>query len=200
MVFLFNAASSPYFDETFIPSVSNSLGNQIKFIYAVSLYFNDSFSKAFIPSSPYLLPISPIMLGLKILNYSLPLLTLGDQKIGAIFLNAAATPFMHLEAIRGTQGESPAVLRQTGIYLTEDGKAGTLQQIRPAGLVRLHHGELPISGHWPSPYRSFTTSVWGQPVAAASTPHPARSSPWQGCGTRLMYPPARLFLRTIAML
>ena len=57
------------------------------------------------------------------------LLTLGDQKIGAIFLNAAATPFMHLGGDQGAQGESPAVLRQTGIYLTEDGKAGTVQQI-----------------------------------------------------------------------
>ena len=57
------------------------------------------------------------------------LLTLGDQKIGAIFLNAAATPFMHLGGDQGAQGESPAVLRQTGIYLTEDGKAGTIQQI-----------------------------------------------------------------------
>ena len=57
------------------------------------------------------------------------LLTLGDRKIGAIFLNAAATPFMHLGGDQGAQGESPAVLRQTGIYLTEDGKAGTLQQI-----------------------------------------------------------------------
>ena len=57
------------------------------------------------------------------------LLTLGDQKIGAIFLNAAATPFMHLGGDQGAQGESPAVLRQTGLYLTEDGKAGTVQQI-----------------------------------------------------------------------
>ena len=57
------------------------------------------------------------------------LLTLGDQKIGAIFLNAAATHFMHLGGDQGAQGESPAVLRQTGIYLTEDGKAGTVQQI-----------------------------------------------------------------------
>ena len=57
------------------------------------------------------------------------LLTLGDQKIGAIFLNAAATPFMHLGGDQGAQGESPAVLRQTGIYLTEDGRAGTVQQI-----------------------------------------------------------------------
>ena len=57
------------------------------------------------------------------------LLTLGDQKIGAIFLNAAATPFMHLGGDQGAQGASPAVLRQTGIYLTEDGKAGTVQQI-----------------------------------------------------------------------
>jgi hypothetical protein len=57
------------------------------------------------------------------------LLTLGDKQIGAIFLNATATPFMHLAAQQGTDGESPAVLRQTGLYLTEDGKAGTVQQI-----------------------------------------------------------------------
>lgn len=57
------------------------------------------------------------------------LLTLGDKQIGAIFLNAAATPFMHLGGDQGAQGESPAVLRQTGLYLTEDGKAGTVQQI-----------------------------------------------------------------------
>lgn len=36
---------------------------------------------------------------------------------------------MHLGGDQGAQGESPAVLRQTGIYLTEDGKAGTVQQI-----------------------------------------------------------------------
>ena len=63
------------------------------------------------------------------------LLTLGDKQIGAIFLQHAATPFMHLgqdpEASReSTQPEpSPAVLRQTGLYLTEDGKAGTVQQL-----------------------------------------------------------------------
>jgi len=57
------------------------------------------------------------------------LLTLGDKQIGAIFLNATATPFMHLAAHQGTDGESPAVLRQTGLYLTEDGKAGTVQQV-----------------------------------------------------------------------
>ena len=57
------------------------------------------------------------------------LLTLGDQKIGAIFLNAAATPFMHLGGDQAATGESPAVLRQTGLYLTEDGKAGTVQQV-----------------------------------------------------------------------
>jgi len=57
------------------------------------------------------------------------LLTLGDKQIGAIFLNATATPFMHLAANQGTDGESPAVLRQTGLYLTEDGKAGTVQQV-----------------------------------------------------------------------
>lgn len=57
------------------------------------------------------------------------LLTLGDQQIGAIFLNAAATPFLHLGGDQTATGESPAVLRQTGLYLTEDGKAGTVQQI-----------------------------------------------------------------------
>lgn len=57
------------------------------------------------------------------------LLTLGDKQIGAIFLNAVATPFMHLGGDQGTTGESPAVLRQTGLYLTEDGKAGTVQQV-----------------------------------------------------------------------
>ena len=53
------------YDKTFIPSVPNSLEIKLNLSNAVSLYFNDSFSKAFIPSSPYLLPISSIMLGLK---------------------------------------------------------------------------------------------------------------------------------------
>ena len=57
------------------------------------------------------------------------LLTLGDKQIGAIFLNATATPFTHLAAHQGSEGQSPAVLRQTGLYLTEDGKAGTVQQL-----------------------------------------------------------------------
>lgn len=57
------------------------------------------------------------------------LLTLGDKQIGAIFLNATATPFTHLAAHQGSGEQSPAVLRQTGLYLTEDGKAGTVQQL-----------------------------------------------------------------------
>ena len=63
------------------------------------------------------------------------LLTLGDKKIGAIFLQNAATPFMHLGAEPDTSKETtqpeqtPAVLRQTGIYLTEEGKVGTVQQL-----------------------------------------------------------------------
>lgn len=64
------------------------------------------------------------------------LLTMGDKQIGAIFLQNAATPFMHLAADPTTSsegdgqvGQSPAVLRQTGLYLTEDGKAGTVQQL-----------------------------------------------------------------------
>lgn len=64
------------------------------------------------------------------------LLTMGDKQIGAIFLQNAATPFMHLAADPTTSsegdgqvGQSPAVLRQTGLYLTEEGKAGTVQQL-----------------------------------------------------------------------
>ena len=70
------------------------------------------------------------------------LLTLGEKKIGAIFLQSAATEFQHLgvdpagqEASSDTSqatttpAPSPAVLRQSGIYVTEDGKAGTVQQL-----------------------------------------------------------------------
>ena len=57
------------------------------------------------------------------------LLTLGEQQIGAIFLQTANTPFQHLGGIDSASEQSPAVLRQTGVYLTEEGKAGTLQQI-----------------------------------------------------------------------
>lgn len=70
------------------------------------------------------------------------LLTLGEKKIGAIFLQSAATEFQHLgvdpagqEASSDTAqatttpAPSPAVLRQSGIYVTEDGKAGTVQQL-----------------------------------------------------------------------
>lgn len=69
------------------------------------------------------------------------LLTLGDEKVGAIFLQSVATEFQHLGATTSSPSEetatqastaaeqSPAVLRQTGLYLTEDGKAGTVQQL-----------------------------------------------------------------------
>lgn len=71
------------------------------------------------------------------------LLTLGDKQIGAIFLQSAATPFQHLGGVdhgeqdsvgqdsngQANRGQSPAVLRQTGIYLKENGEAGTLQQV-----------------------------------------------------------------------
>ena len=70
------------------------------------------------------------------------LLTLGEKKIGAIFLQSAVTEFQHLgvdpagqEASSDTAqatttpAPSPAVLRQSGIYVTEDGKAGTVQQL-----------------------------------------------------------------------
>jgi hypothetical protein len=74
------------------------------------------------------------------------LMTLGEKKVGAIFLQSAATEFQHLGTTSNTSSEtssqeassstaqtspteSPAVLRQTGIYITEDGKAGTVQQL-----------------------------------------------------------------------
>lgn len=56
------------------------------------------------------------------------LLTLGDRQIGAIFLQNASTPFQHLGGV-DSSGQSPAVLRQTGLYLKENGEAGTLQQV-----------------------------------------------------------------------
>lgn len=63
------------------------------------------------------------------------LLTMGDKQIGAIFLQNAATQFTHLGTNPATTKDAaqveqnPAVLRQTGLYLTEDGKAGTVQQL-----------------------------------------------------------------------
>ena len=69
------------------------------------------------------------------------LLTLGDKQVGAIFLQSVATEFQHLGATTSSPSEetatqastaaeqSPAVLRQTGLYLTEDGKTGTVQQL-----------------------------------------------------------------------
>ena len=60
------------------------------------------------------------------------LLTLGQQQIGAIFLQTANTPFQHLGGVDSASGQSPAVLRQTGVYLKENGTAGTLQQRIPS--------------------------------------------------------------------
>ena len=45
--------------------------------------------------------------------------------IGALFLGSASTPF----EIRDTDNQLDAVVRSSGFYLTEDGQAGTLQQI-----------------------------------------------------------------------
>lgn len=51
--------------------------------------------------------------------------SLGAAGIGAIALASAATPF----ALRGTADTDLGQVRRTGLYLTGDGRAGTLQEI-----------------------------------------------------------------------
>lgn len=53
------------------------------------------------------------------------LLDLQGANIGAIFLGKLQTDFRHADADNRTQGD----LRSSGVYLTEDGKAGSVQQI-----------------------------------------------------------------------
>lgn len=53
------------------------------------------------------------------------LIALGDKNIGAIYLGHATTPFQLRNADNQTLGE----ITDTGIYLTEDGKTGTVQDI-----------------------------------------------------------------------
>lgn len=53
------------------------------------------------------------------------LIALGDKNIGAIYLGHVTTPFQLRTAENRTLGE----VTDTGLYLTEDGKTGTVQQV-----------------------------------------------------------------------
>ena len=53
------------------------------------------------------------------------LIALGDKNIGAIYLGHATTPFQ----LNTTDNQSLGEITDTGVYLTEDGKTGTIQQI-----------------------------------------------------------------------
>ncbi|MFU8788598.1 MAG: hypothetical protein ACNA7G_06175 [Methylobacter sp.] len=53
------------------------------------------------------------------------LIALGDKNIGAIYLGHVSTPFQ----LRTADNQSLGEITDTGIYLTEDGKVGTIQQI-----------------------------------------------------------------------
>jgi hypothetical protein len=53
------------------------------------------------------------------------LIALGDKNVGAIYLGHATTPFQ----LRTAENQSLGEVTDTGVYLTEDGKTGTVQQI-----------------------------------------------------------------------
>jgi hypothetical protein len=53
------------------------------------------------------------------------LIAIGKAGVGAIYLGSAKTDFKYTDSQNNTQG----VLRQTGIFLREDGSAGTIQHI-----------------------------------------------------------------------
>jgi hypothetical protein len=53
------------------------------------------------------------------------LIALGDKNIGVIYLGHVTTPFQ----LRTADNQSLGEVTDTGIYLTEDGKTGTIQQI-----------------------------------------------------------------------
>ncbi|WP_333874847.1 hypothetical protein [Methylobacter sp.] len=58
-------------------------------------------------------------------NGSQQLIALGDKNVGAIYLGHATTPFQ----LRSAANQSLGEITDSGIYLTEDGKTGTVQQI-----------------------------------------------------------------------
>ena len=51
--------------------------------------------------------------------------TLQEKNVGAIYLANVASPF----ELRDDEGEVAGELRSTGIYVKEDGGAGTIQQV-----------------------------------------------------------------------
>lgn len=53
------------------------------------------------------------------------LMALGDKNVGAIYLGHATTPFQ----LRTTDNQSLGEVTDSGVYLTNDGKTGTVQQI-----------------------------------------------------------------------
>ncbi|MET0050484.1 MAG: hypothetical protein ABW095_05310 [Candidatus Thiodiazotropha sp.] len=53
------------------------------------------------------------------------LIALGQAGIGAIYLGSVDTPFLLKDAANDTLGQ----VRQTGVFLSEDGMAGTVQQV-----------------------------------------------------------------------
>jgi hypothetical protein len=53
------------------------------------------------------------------------LMALGDKNVGAIYLGHVSTPFQ----LRTDENKSLGEITDTGIYLTEDGRTGTIQQI-----------------------------------------------------------------------
>ena len=59
-------------------------------------------------------------------NNSQQLFTLAEKNIGALYLGSQATPW---DLAAGEQDQLAGQLRSTGFFLTEEGSAGTLQQI-----------------------------------------------------------------------
>jgi hypothetical protein len=59
-------------------------------------------------------------------NNSQQLFTLEEKNIGALYLGSQATPW---DLAAGEQDQLAGQLRSTGFFLTEEGSAGTLQQI-----------------------------------------------------------------------
>jgi hypothetical protein len=53
------------------------------------------------------------------------LTTLSERAVGALYLGHLSTPF----ELRGSGNDSLGAIRSSGVFLTEDGEAGTLQQI-----------------------------------------------------------------------
>ncbi|MCP4606146.1 MAG: VCBS repeat-containing protein [Proteobacteria bacterium] len=51
--------------------------------------------------------------------------TLAEKNVGAIHLDRASTPF----ELKNTANETDGIIRSTGVYLSEEGEVGTVQQV-----------------------------------------------------------------------